>query len=343
MRNALRQLLICSVAVVAAAGCDYRSVSNTLAPSPSSLGISDAAPSYLGTWRSVAVSAPASMSMSRHVAATSPLDPSTCGSFTWTVDSQTATHVSGQFSVICNSGSVVVTGSGTGTLTSPTTVTLTVTASGTVPGIGACPVSVSANGTLNGEILTLQYAGTTCVAPLSGSVSLSRKDLYPDPPTQPAQEPPPPPPPASGGSASADTLDLGSVTIALGADIRNWAVTSTLTSASFDGRDLCTFHTMAGRGPQLPGFGYPNVLVEGNQWMFANNNGKWYGGAGEWLRPGQECKNVEGHIGQGAFTGTIMQNWTPAPGELVGLAVSTPARAGQWGSAERSNVVLIHW
>jgi hypothetical protein len=155
-----------------------------------------------------------------------------------------------------------------------------------------------------------------------------------------------PPPPSGGGSngpAPNDELDLRTVTIVLGADITNWAVTSTMTSAGHNGSDLCTNHTKAGRWPALPWFDDPGVVVEGNQWMFAKIGGKWYGGAGEWLRPGQTCKNIDGHVGQGAFSGTVMGQWTPAPGETIGLAVSTPARAGQWGTAERSNVVFIRW
>ena len=35
--------------------------------------------------------------------------------------------------------------------------------------------------------------------------------------------------------------------------------------------------------------------------------------------------------------------WIPQPGEYSGLGVSTPSRAGQWGSAERSNVILVQW
>jgi hypothetical protein len=143
-------------------------------------------------------------------------------------------------------------------------------------------------------------------------------------------------------SAPNDQLDMNLVTIAKGADIRGWAVTSTMTSVTHIGTELCTNHTMAGRWPVLPFFD-TGATVEGNQWFFANINGKWYGGANEWLRPGQTCKDVQGNIGGDNFGGTPMEVWSPKPGELLGVAVSTPARAGQQGTAERSNVVLIHW
>ncbi len=157
-------------------------------------------------------------------------------------------------------------------------------------------------------------------------------------------------PPTGGGgggapptSAANDEIDVKTIVIALGEDIRGWAVTSTVTSAGHVGGDICIDHTKAGRWPQLPWFGDPNVPVEGNQWFFAKIGGQWIGGANEWLRPGQTCKPVDGHVGQGGFGGTALANWTPAPGEVVGVAVSTPARAGQWGTAERSNIVLIRW
>ena len=151
------------------------------------------------------------------------------------------------------------------------------------------------------------------------------------------------PPPPTTNPAPNDQLDLRQVTIvSRDANITNWAVTSTVISAAHSGSDMCINHTMAGRWPQLPFFD-TGAAIEGNQWFFAQIGGKWYGGANEWLRPGQVCKNVDGHIGQGGYGGTPMANWTPAPGEIVGVAVSTPARGGQTGGAERSNVVLIRW
>jgi hypothetical protein len=143
-------------------------------------------------------------------------------------------------------------------------------------------------------------------------------------------------------SSPDDQIDMKQVTIALGADIRGWAVTSTMISAAHTGGDLCTNHTKAGRWPALPFFD-TGATVEGNQWFFVNLNGKWYAGANEWLRPGQVCKGIAGNIGADNFPNTPLQNWSPSPGELLGVMVSTPARAGQQGTAERSNVVLIRW
>jgi hypothetical protein len=94
----------------------------------------------------------------------------------------------------------------------------------------------------------------------------------------------------------------------------------------------------------LPWFGDYGVLVEGNQWFFANINGQWLGGANEWLRPRPgTAKPSMAMSGEGGYGGSELANWTPRPGETVGVAVSTPARSGQWGTAERSNIVLIRW
>jgi hypothetical protein len=341
MVRAPRPLLFLCAMLVAASACDFKSTSTGLSSATAPDLVGQTAPSYLGTWRSVAVVAGVSNVGARTSAVTLPIDLSSCSNFQWTVDSQTSTQISGQFSVVC-ANTVVISATGTGTLTSPTTVALTIEGTGTLPGTGPCTFAISSNGTLNGDVLTLPYTGTSCLGPFSGTQTLTRKDLYPDPPAAdppPPPDPPTPPAPPSNG----DELDLSAVTVVLGADLRGWALTSTMTSAAHSGSDLCTYHTMAGRWPRLPWFGDPGTLVEGNQWMFAKINGRWYAGAGEWLRPGQTCKNIDGHVGQGAFGGTVMEQWTPSPGELIGVAVSTPARAGQWGTAERSNVVLIRW
>lgn len=144
-----------------------------------------------------------------------------------------------------------------------------------------------------------------------------------------------------------DAIDLRRVVVVKGENIADWEVTSRMTRVLASNRDgLCTGHTRSGLWPRLAFFGDPQVEVEGNQWVFARINGTWYGGAGEWLRPGQTCKGVVpvSHVGCGVFYDSQpLKSWVPRRGELVGFAVSAPARAGRWGEAERSNVVLIRW
>lgn len=155
-----------------------------------------------------------------------------------------------------------------------------------------------------------------------------------------------PSPGPAPGPAPNDAIDLSTVTWVKGVNASTWAVTSTMISASYDAGSMtmCTEHTAQGRWPQLPYFGDPSVTVEGNQIVFANIGGKWYAGSAEWLRPGQACKNVEPSIGPFLFYDSPpMRDWTPRPGEQVGFMVTTPSRVGQWGTAERSNVILITW
>jgi len=163
------------------------------------------------------------------------------------------------------------------------------------------------------------------------------------PPPVPTPPPAPPPGGGGGGGSTGDELNLNDVTWVKGVPIANWAVTSTLTRVT-SGSDFCTEHTMAGRWPILGFFDIPGVTVEGNQIMIANINGKWYGGGGEWLRPGQVCKFLGNDVGASVYYDSPpLQYWSPKTGEVVGVAVSTPSRAGQWGTAERSNVILIRW
>lgn len=157
----------------------------------------------------------------------------------------------------------------------------------------------------------------------------------------------PRPSPAPGTDPTRDALDLNQVTFAKGANIASWPVTNTLRGVTLD-RDRNTLtvdHAKAGQWPILPFFDDPEATVEGNIWFFANIGGQWYGGAGEWLRPGQTTKQVDlAQLGPDQFYDTEpLKSWIPRSGELVGFAVSTPARAGQWGEAERSNVILVRW
>lgn len=142
-----------------------------------------------------------------------------------------------------------------------------------------------------------------------------------------------------------DAIDLSRAAVAHGVGIASWPISSRMTQVVVGGGQMCTMHSMAGKWPLENFFGSEDTKVEGNQWIFAYLDGRWVGGAGHWLRPGQVCKGGNlSEVGPDVFyNAPPLRDWSPCKGELVGFAVSTPARAGQWGVAERSNVVLIRW
>jgi hypothetical protein len=170
---------------------------------------------------------------------------------------------------------------------------------------------------------------------------------------------------ASGGSSPymtaasfrpwLDEIDLSKVTYTHGPSIANWPITRTLTRVTqgeASPETVCTYFTRQGNGdwPPVDFFGEGAELgtyVEGNQWYFANIKGQWYGVPGEWFRPGVACKYGQdaSDIGKDSTQDEPMHSWVPKPGELVGYAVSTPARnyPGMKSLDERSQVVLIPW
>jgi hypothetical protein len=119
-------------------------------------------------------------------------------------------------------------------------------------------------------------------------------------------------------------------------DVSDWKITSEITSTSI-GPPLCIEHTKSGRWPVKEG-------TEGNPWVFAKINGRWYGATYEWLKPGQTCKSAATRDQIGPLTKKEpLESWKPRSGEVIGLMVSAPARTGQLTVAERSNVVLVRW
>lgn len=166
---------------------------------------------------------------------------------------------------------------------------------------------------------------------------------------QPAPDPDPGPGPGGGGSPG-DQINVGAAVIVKGpGGFASWSAASTVTSVTTSGGSLCIYHTMLGRWPTTPFFGDPNTPVEGNQWVFAYINGKWYGGAADWYRPGQACKGVTADsLGRDAFYNPNeepLHSWVPRPGEMVGFGSSTPARA--WPDMrtvdQRTNIVVVPW
>lgn len=140
-------------------------------------------------------------------------------------------------------------------------------------------------------------------------------------------------------SVAPDELYLGDVEW-LHTNISAWPITSRIERVKITGRELCIFHTMAGKWPVFVDNG---TAVEGNPWVFANINGQWYGATYEWLRPGQTCKGItRENIGPHTKKNPV-NRWVPRSGELVGFAVSTLARSDLRTSNERSNIVLVNW
>ena len=96
-----------------------------------------------------------------------------CVNFQWAVTEFTGTSASGTFSATCL-GTVQVAGSASGTL-SGTTVTWSASATGTIPGLPPCAISLSGTATLEtSSRIRIPYSGTTCLGPVSGTEVIQR-------------------------------------------------------------------------------------------------------------------------------------------------------------------------
>jgi hypothetical protein len=154
--------------------------------------------------------------------------------------------------------------------------------------------------------------------------------------------------PDAVGAAPAELsagIDLRQVTYLKGPDVSGWPETGTITEAYVRDGQLCIFHSRLGAWPAGPFFDDPGPIVEGNQWIIVNIDGRWYAGAGDWYRPGQACKSVDANIAHDAFQAEPLASWTPQSGEVFGVMSSTPARL--WPSMrtidERTNVAMVRW
>jgi hypothetical protein len=135
-------------------------------------------------------------------------------------------------------------------------------------------------------------------------------------------------------------------------DVASWPQTATITVVEQDGNPgaggpMCIGFSTSDYWPSTGFFGDPTVPVYANQWYFANIDGQWYGGPGEYLRSDRPsvCKTGQSTQGIGPDGGWTnpMRSWTPKLGELVGYMISTPARAGLRTINERSNIVVQPW
>lgn len=154
---------------------------------------------------------------------------------------------------------------------------------------------------------------------------------------------------ASQNFTTVFSIDLTKVNYQRFVNIANWPITNKIIEVDQDGGDghMCINHAKRGNLPVSFFEDNPLVPIEANQWYFARINGQWYGGAGEWLRVNQICKEGQKSedIGKDGTWGGPMDSWIPKRGELVGYMISTPARAWPtWKTVdERSDVVVRPW
>jgi hypothetical protein len=106
-------------------------------------------------------------------AASSLVDPGTCGNVEWKITSMTDTSASGTFKATCGGG-LTLEGSAEGKLNG---MTADLKASGTVSGAGTnCPFSLTGTAVPEGlDKVRINYSGTTCLGPVSGSEVLTRR------------------------------------------------------------------------------------------------------------------------------------------------------------------------
>ena len=96
-----------------------------------------------------------------------------CGGLQWKITSQTANQISGEFTASC-AGAVALAGTVVASVSDATTIPWA--ASGTATqGSTVCPFNLTGTGTFQGTSnILVNYAGTTCLGPVSGSETIKR-------------------------------------------------------------------------------------------------------------------------------------------------------------------------
>ncbi len=149
--------LICGLTILAA-GCDFTREEQLNPITPSQVAIT---PVLLGTWNVNAA------------AASSPALPSaeSCTELEFTFTEQNGAVASGTFRATC-AGGIELTGTASGTYADGL---MTVMASGTASALGVqCPFTLSGTARVTTNQIEIEYSGTSCLGPVSGSEVLNR-------------------------------------------------------------------------------------------------------------------------------------------------------------------------
>jgi len=149
--------LICGLTILAA-GCEFTTSEGELNPiTPSQVAIT---PVLLGTW-----------SINAAASGTGLPSAASCTELEFTFTEQNGAMASGTFRASC-AGGIELTGTATGTYTDEL---LTVMASGTASVLGTqCPFTLSGTARVTTSQIEIDYTGTSCLGPVSGSEVLNR-------------------------------------------------------------------------------------------------------------------------------------------------------------------------
>ena len=178
-----------------ASGCGFEHTRNVLVPtdvSKAAATTSASAPqgapaiSLIGTW-----SEPSPIS-ARAITSLPALN--SCSAFQFTMTSQSATAASGSFTAQCP-GNLTLTGTISGQL-GGSTIPMIITGVATAHGAPECQFTLNGTGIMqSANELRIDYTGTTCLGPVSGSVTLRRGSSGTPPPPAPTEPTPPAPAP----------------------------------------------------------------------------------------------------------------------------------------------------
>jgi hypothetical protein len=126
--------------------------------SPTGPSDSTSVRSYIGTWNGPTLTAfPTTQS---------------CGNLQWKITSQTGNQMSGDFTATCAGGVALA---GTLAATHGDTVIPWAATGTATQGATTCPFNLTGTGTFQGTShILLNYAGTTCLGPISGSETITR-------------------------------------------------------------------------------------------------------------------------------------------------------------------------
>lgn len=106
-------------------------------------------------------------------AASTALNPGSCGNLEWKIATMTSTSASGTFKATCG-GDLTLEGKAEGTLSG---LMANLKADGTVTGSGiSCPFALTGTAVPEGlDAVRINYSGTTCLGPVSGSELLKKR------------------------------------------------------------------------------------------------------------------------------------------------------------------------